>query len=83
MTSISSRLLDDVGRCLTPAVARRIVEIRADAKTEARVAELAEKCNEGLLTDDERAEYDSLVSASTFVAILQAKARAMLMRREL
>jgi hypothetical protein len=76
--SLSKRLLDDIGRCLSPAVARRIIEIRADAATEVRVAELAEKCNEGLLTDAERAEYESFISTSNFIAILQAKARALL-----
>lgn len=78
--SLNTKLLDDVSRCLTPAVARRIVEVRADAETQARVKELAEKCNEGQLTPNERAEYESYVSTNTFVAILQAKARAVLAR---
>ncbi len=78
--ALNTRLLDAVGRCLTPAVARRIVELRADAETTARVEVLAEKCNEGELTPEERAEYQSYVSTSTFIAILQAKARALLTR---
>jgi hypothetical protein len=76
-------LLDELGRCLTPTVARRILEVRADAETQERVQELAEKCNEGQLTADERAEYEAYVSTSTFVAILQAKARALLARRRI
>jgi len=79
---VNTRLLDAVGRCLTPAVARRIVELRADAETRARVEELAERCNEGQLTPEERDEYESYVSTSTFIAILQAKARALLARHD-
>ncbi len=69
-------LLDPLGRCLTPAVARRILQLRADAATQQRVQELADKCNEGQLTAEERAQYEAYVSTSTFVGILQAKARA-------
>lgn len=76
----ASRLLEPLGRCLTPQVARKIVALRADAATAARVAELAEKCNEGQLTVEERAEYDGYVSASNVIAILQAQARAYLAR---
>jgi hypothetical protein len=42
------------------------------------VEELAEKCNEGQLTPDERAEYEAYVQASTVIGILQAKARRVL-----
>ncbi len=76
----NSQLLDAVARCLTPSVARRIVGLRADAETQTRVAELADKCNEGQLTPEERSEYESYVSTSTFIATLQAKARALLAR---
>ena len=76
--TLTTRLLDGVSQCFTPAVAKRIVKLRADAQTLARVEELAGKCNEGELTSAERAEYDSYVSTSTFIAILQAKSRALL-----
>ena len=79
--TLASRLLEPVGRCLTPEVARQLVELRADPKTQARVQDLAEKCNEGLLTPEERAEYEAYISTNTFIAILQAKARALLARR--
>jgi len=81
-SSLNTRLLDAVSDCLTPAVARRIVALRADSETRARVEVLAEKCNEGQLTPQERAEYESYVSTSTFIAILQAKARAFLARHD-
>ena len=40
--------------------------------------ELAEKCGEGQLTPDERAEYEAYVQASTLIGILQAKARQVI-----
>jgi hypothetical protein len=43
-----------------------------------RVAELAAKCNEGQLTDDERAEYEAYASANHLIALMQAKARRQL-----
>jgi hypothetical protein len=78
--TVATRLLEQVGRCLTPDVARQLVLLRADDKTQARVAELAEKCNEAELTADERAEYETYVSTSTFIGILEAQARALLAR---
>jgi hypothetical protein len=40
--------------------------------------DLADRCREGLLTDDERSEYESLVAVAGMIAILQAKARLVL-----
>ena len=39
---------------------------------------LADRCNDGLLTPEEHAEYNSYVKFSTFVAILKSKARQLL-----
>jgi hypothetical protein len=77
-TQFLDRLLDSVGRCLSPRAARELASLRADEQAQAHVQELAEKCNEGTLTPEERAEYESYVMASHVVAILQAKARSRL-----
>lgn len=77
-TAALDRLLEPVSRCFTPAAARALVRFRADADTQARIAELAEKCNEGELTRGERAEYEAYVRAIDFIAILQSKARRYL-----
>ena len=53
------RLLDPVVRCLTPEVARRLVELRADPGLQGRIDALADKCTEGQLTPEEREEYDT------------------------
>ena len=74
------RVFDALGRCLTPQVARRIVGLRADAELQNRIDELAEKCNEGHLTDAERVKYESYVRAIHFITVLQSKARRLLTR---
>jgi hypothetical protein len=75
---VLDRLLDPVGRCLSVEAARELAGLRADEETQAKVRELAEKCNEGTLSAEERAEYEAYVMAANIVAILQAKARARL-----
>jgi hypothetical protein len=77
-TAVVDRLLDPLARSFTPDVARHIAKLRADPAAAARIAELASKCNEGTLSQDERAEYEAAVAVSNFIAILQAKARAQL-----
>lgn len=76
--SALDRLLDPVGRCLTPEVARALVALRTDAETQARIDELADKCTEGMLSPAERAEYEAYVAAIDFLTVLQAKARGAL-----
>jgi hypothetical protein len=75
---VLDRVLDPFTHCLTPEVARRIANLRADSATQTRVDELADKANEGQLTDEERAEYDPYRSAFHLVTILQSKARTLL-----
>lgn len=77
---VLDRLLDPLGRILTPEVARKLVKLRLDSIAQARIDKLARKCNEGALTDPERREYETYVYAIDFIAILQAKARALLRR---
>jgi hypothetical protein len=78
--SLLDRLLDPVGQCLTPDVARALLALRTDEDTQARIDELADKCSEGTLTAAERGEYEAYVSAIDLVGILQAKARGALAR---
>jgi len=61
--------------------ARKLVQLKADAKTQARVDQLAGKCNEGDLTPAERSEYETFVAAGNLIAILQAKARLILAKK--
>jgi hypothetical protein len=77
-SSAVDRLLDPVSQCLTPEVARRIIELRAEPELQARVDVLAERCSQGELSPEEREEYEAYVRGSRFVALLQAKARKLL-----
>lgn len=76
------RLLEPVGRCFTPEVARKIVELRADPDLQARIDELADKSTDGRLSEEERSQYETIVRAIDFIAVLQAQARAVLKRSE-
>ena len=79
-SAILDKMLEPVARCWTPAVAQQIAELRADAPTQARIEELAAKCNEGALTDAEQREYEAYVEALDLIGLLQTKARAILAR---
>ena len=74
-TTYLDRLLDPVSQCFTPAVAGRIVDLRADPAVQVRIDELADKSTEGLISPEERTEYETYVRAIDLIAVLQAKAR--------
>lgn len=72
------RVFSPVARCFTPSVAKKIVGLRSDPDLSARLEVLSEKANEGALTPNERAEYESYVRGIDLIAILQSKARRFL-----
>ena len=76
--SYLNRFLDPVTEMLPRDVLKRIVDFRFDDVTRARAAELAEKANEGLLSEDERAEYAEYVETLDLIGTVQATARAIL-----
>ncbi len=80
-TALLERLLEPVSRSLNAEAAKKLVKLKADARTQARADELARKCNEGELTPSEKSEYERYVTAGNLVAILQAKARLMLSKK--
>jgi uncharacterized protein YnzC (UPF0291/DUF896 family) len=76
------RLVEPLVRTLTPEVARSLIKLRADRELQARMDELAEKCNEGRLTSEEREEYETSIRFANYLAIIQAKARRLLKSSE-
>jgi hypothetical protein len=74
---VLDQLADPVTRCLTPEVARQLAQLRVDRKTQARLDRLADRCTEGLLTADERAEYQTYVAAVDFLTVLKLKTRGL------
>ena len=69
-------LLDPVSICLTPEVARNIAGLRAPPDVQQKLDDFAEKSTEGIMTPEERAEYEACVRAINFISLLQMKARA-------
>lgn len=72
------RALEPFLRILSRDQAAQIVELHGEEDLQLRIEELAEKANEGLLTDEECLEYEGYVEANSFMAVLQAKARRLL-----
>ena len=76
--SALDRILDPVTSCFTPQVAERIAELRLDPDLLARIEFLAQKANEGTLTQAEDEEYTDYIEGGDMLALLQAKARRFL-----
>ena len=75
---VIENVLSAVGGCLDAASAEALLRLRAPDQLQARIEDLADRCTEGRLSDEEREEYESLVRLGNFVAILQTRARRQL-----
>lgn len=80
-TNVLSQLLEPVGLMMPVEFARQLAAMRATPEVQARIDKLADKSNEGQLTDPERDEYLAYVDAIDVISILQAKARSVLARQ--
>lgn len=60
---------------LTADQIRSLAALETDGSFAERVNSLAERANEGELTDSERAEYEAYIEANNLVAILKAEAQ--------
>lgn len=69
-------------RLLIPEQIHQIVQFRGDQALQDRIDELASKCTEGELTNEERAEYEGYVRANSFIATRQMRARRLLSSQE-
>jgi hypothetical protein len=67
---------------LTPEQTEKLAQLQGDPILAERLAELAEKANEGELTAVEQAEYEGYIEANNLLAVLQAEARFRLASRE-
>ncbi len=75
------RLLEPLAGCLSPDVAAKVADLRADEAMQTRIDYLADRANEGLLTGEEREEYVGYLHAIDVIAVLQAKARSQLRKQ--
>src|SRR5258707_10187538 len=67
-------ILEPLGNCFSREGAQRILALRIDATSQAKLDDFAERNKEGQLTKRERAEYESCIQALDVIALLQAKA---------
>lgn len=75
-------LLEPVGRCMNRESLEKLVALRAPATVQSRLDELSQRSSSGQLSREESAEYETLVSAGTLIAVLQSKARKLLKEGE-
>ncbi|MFN0056355.1 MAG: hypothetical protein ACKV0T_29770 [Planctomycetales bacterium] len=75
---VHDRFLVPVAACLTPEVAQRIVALTLDPQTQSQLDSLAERSSQGLLSAEERAQYEDLVEGIDVLGILKATARIAL-----
>jgi hypothetical protein len=80
-THALNRLLAPLADCFTVELAERLVSFSIDPETRARIDELAQKANQGQLSDAENAEYREYVEGIDLIAVLQSQAKDVLVRR--
>lgn len=73
-----SALAESLGSALNEASARAVLAVKVDGPNPERRQELAEKANEGLLTTEDFAEYETYAQLRGLLALLQSKARLFL-----
>jgi hypothetical protein len=70
------RFLEPIADALTPEMARKLTELRAEPTLQAEIDVLADKANQGTLTAEEDLKYKRYIEAADIIAIFQAKARS-------
>jgi len=73
-----SELAERLGSTLNEAGARAVLALKLEGPSPERRRELATKANEGSLTAEEFAEYETYAQVRGLLAILQSKARLFL-----
>jgi hypothetical protein len=73
-----AKLADQLAGTLNANSARAIIAVKVQAPTAARRRLLAAKANEGLLSAEEFAEYETYAQLRGLLSILQSKARLYL-----
>ena len=76
--SILRRLIDPAHGNLSPAAAEAVLQIRFTETDQARLTELADKSNQGMLSSREADEYDAYLAAADLLSLWKSKARLSL-----
>ena len=73
-STVLDGLLDPLSRCLDAESAQRVAQFRVDPAVQARIDTLAERANDGVLSEEERAEFEAFINAADLISILKLKA---------
>lgn len=76
--AIMEEMLEPIAEALTPESARLFSHLQAKPEMQARIDQLATKCNEGELTAEEREEYEDYVRIGNLFTLIKAKAKRVL-----
>lgn len=77
-TFVIDGILEPLSRCFDAESARRLIEFEIPPEIQDRVDVLAARAGEGMLTGDEREEYETYINISDLLSTLQLKARSRL-----
>ncbi len=77
-TTALSLFLEPLSRTLGVEAANSLVELQVDPEIQDRIEELADLCNQGLLTEAQQSEYQGYVEGAEILALLKLKARRYL-----
>lgn len=79
-SAIWSRIVKPEQANLTPELARRILKLDFAPEDHRRIDDLSAKAQKGILTAEERAEFEEYIRVNNELALLQSKARLSLER---
>ncbi len=74
--------LDHITRGFTPELAEHFAKLpKPDPRFQERLDELAEKANQGTLSNEEAVEYEKVTEYMDFVALMRLKAQSRVSER--
>ena len=76
--AILDEMLEPLVEALTPETAKALSQLQPKPAVQARVDQLAAKCNEGDLSTEEQAEYENYVRVGNLLALIKAKAKQII-----
>jgi hypothetical protein len=74
-STVLDQLFDSVGNCLSIEAASKLRDLRISDELQSQLDSWAIRNSEGTLGSEDRQQYESILRALNFVAVLQAKAR--------
>jgi hypothetical protein len=79
--TVWARLMRAQTTRLSPEAAEYLLSIKLAESDRNRMERLAERSEAGILTDEERAEFEGYLHVGNLLAVMQSKARAVLGRK--